>query len=115
MIHVSLWRDYLGYPGCDGPPAWWESEVVSDVDTVLVQEAVTPVHVDLQLQPVPRVLEVRPADGAEEPEEGLGPVHGEDDHLDGVVGRLLQLGQLGQVVPWQVILRAGCGGGRGQE
>ena len=88
----------------DCAPAWWESEVLSDVDTVLVVQAVAPVHVDLHLQPVPRVLEVRPVDGAEEPEEGLGPVHGEDDHLDGVVCCLLHLGQVCEVVPWQVVL-----------
>ena len=62
------------------------------------------VYVDLQLQPVPRVLEVRPVDGAEEPEQGLGPVHGEDDQFEGVVGSLLQPGQLGEVVPGQVVL-----------
>ena len=45
-----------------------------------------------------------PVDGAEEPEQGLGPVHGEDDQFEGVVGSLLQPGQLGQVVPGQEIL-----------
>ena len=53
-----------------------------------------------------------PVDGAEEPEQGLGSVHGEDDDLDGVWLGLLHGGEVGEVGPGERLLAGGAGEGQ---
>ena len=97
VSHFLTFLTHLSYLGSDGTPAPGQSEVVGNLDAVVVQPAVRLVHVDLHLQRVRRVLEERVVDGAEQPREGLGPVHGEHDDPHGEGRGPLELGQLGEV------------------
>ena len=57
------------------------------------------VDIDLHIDPVLWMLKVRPADGPEQPQQGVGPVHREHDDLDAVHRRPLQGRQLLQAGP----------------